>query len=102
MTQSEIANPPMTWRKILGSARASRAGDGALAIANSSKLAANVWLFHRVDCGEAPQSTREARALPRPDVNSHLAVFIFKNRSRKSSAAGSPLRLVYPLLARAR
>jgi len=40
---------------LLGSARASRAGDGALAIANFS---------FREHCGEAPQWAREARALP--------------------------------------
>ena len=40
----------------MGSARASRAGDGALAIANFSRQAC---------CGEAPQPAREARALPR-------------------------------------
>ena len=49
----------------LGSARASRAADGALAIANSSKVNSSACLPHSEDCGEAPQSAREARALPR-------------------------------------
>jgi len=45
---------------FLGSARASRAGDGALAIANF----AGRWEDR---FGEAPKPAREARALPRRD-----------------------------------
>ena len=50
---------------ILGSARASRAGDGALAIANFS-AAAPVPI--KVRGGEAPPPAREARALPRQPI----------------------------------
>jgi hypothetical protein len=49
----------------LGSACASRADDGALAIANFSGLRGNNRSQRTMDCGEAPQSAREARALPR-------------------------------------
>ncbi len=48
----------------LGSARASRAGDAAPGIANFSTEGDGLRR-DRIDCGEAPQSTREARALPR-------------------------------------
>ena len=51
---------------LLGSARGSRAGDGALAIANFFVVThCNIPRRRRIDCGEAPQSAREARALPR-------------------------------------
>jgi hypothetical protein len=50
---------------ILGSARASRAGDGALAIVNFSETIFSASLLKSDDCGAAPQSAREARALPR-------------------------------------
>src|SRR5262249_22980519 len=49
----------------LGSARASRAGDGALAVANFSGTNYSARSFKSDDCGEAPQSAREARAVPR-------------------------------------
>jgi hypothetical protein len=52
------------FASFLGSARASRAGDGALAIANFSELPGTSRRAE-IDCGEAPQSAREARALPR-------------------------------------
>ena len=51
-------------RSCLGSARASRAGDGALAIANFSKGTGTNLAGDKVHCGEAPHSAREARALP--------------------------------------
>jgi hypothetical protein len=50
---------------VLGSARASRAGDGALAIANFSGLAESIRTFGKVHRGEAPQSAREPRPLPK-------------------------------------
>src|SRR5205085_8581751 len=50
--------------RFLGSARVPRAGDGALAIANFSPSANYAGLQSRTDCGEAPQSARDARALP--------------------------------------
>ena len=55
------------WRlaSVSGSAHASRAGDGALAIANFSTESQQIRRRRLVDCGGAPQSAREARALPR-------------------------------------
>jgi hypothetical protein len=51
---------------FLGSARASRAGDGATAIANFSSMRLhNPRRFQEVCFGEAPKPAREARALPR-------------------------------------
>ncbi len=49
----------------LGSARASRAGGGAIAIANFSIGQDRRRLSEKRDCGGVPQSAREARALPR-------------------------------------
>jgi hypothetical protein len=49
----------MSVRILLGSARASRAGDGALAIADFSLKVLDKDCF-----GEAPKPAREARALP--------------------------------------
>jgi hypothetical protein len=48
----------------LGSARATRASDGTLAIANFPAGIRGSFESDKIDCGEAPQSTREARALP--------------------------------------
>jgi hypothetical protein len=53
------------FASYLGSARASRAGDGASAIANFFADLRCLAAFNGIDCGEAPQSAREARALPR-------------------------------------
>src|SRR5204862_3315336 len=59
--------------RIRGSARASRAGDGAPAIANFFLLThCNIPRRRRIDCGEAPQSAREARALPRVALASRV------------------------------
>ena len=58
-------------KRILGSARASRAGDAALDIANFSGLDRDALRRRKSDCGKAPQVraglalAREARALPR-------------------------------------
>ncbi len=60
--------------EMLGSARVSRAGDSAPAIANFSAEIRDCWHFKRVDCGEAPQSAREARALPGINANSCMII----------------------------
>ena len=61
-------------RATLGSARASRAGDGAPAIANFFLVThCNISRRRRIDCGEAPQSAREGRALPRVALASRVA-----------------------------
>jgi hypothetical protein len=58
----------MSARIFLGSARASRAGDGALAIADSSSIFLhNLRPFQEACFGEAPKPAREARALPGPN-----------------------------------
>jgi hypothetical protein len=54
-------------QQALGSARASRAGDGALAIANFSPFCSSLPATRELGCGEAPQPAREGRALP--DLN---------------------------------
>jgi hypothetical protein len=60
----------MSARLFLGSARASRAGDGAFAIADFSMAQRHTLrrLMIPEECfGEAPKTTREARALPRKE-----------------------------------
>ncbi len=86
--------PALKARFILGSARASRAGDGAVAIANFS--------FLQEHCGEAPQWAREARALPGtrhrnvsalahdPQVVQELHARIFSD-ARNKFRQGAPL-----------
>jgi hypothetical protein len=55
----------MSARAFLGSARASRAGDGALAIADFPFPSRARRNSPPKDCfGEAPKLTREARVLP--------------------------------------
>jgi hypothetical protein len=49
----------------LGSAHASGAGGGALAIANFSAAGTSHLQSTKMDCSKARQSAREARALPR-------------------------------------
>jgi len=49
----------------LGSARASRAGEDALAITNFSAEISRSFQSDGFDCGEAPQSAREVRAFPK-------------------------------------
>jgi hypothetical protein len=67
----------------LGSARASRAKaspartDAALGIANFSAEISDGLTRDRIDCGEAPQSAREAHALPETYRQLHRLVITF-------------------------
>ena len=71
MTKINSKTTITTESPPLGSARASRATaspartDGAHAIANFPEKWTSIISQRQIDCGEAPQSAREARALPR-------------------------------------